>query len=82
MPSISPAQMLTAIVLIIVALIAAYATINAARVSADATVTAAQITAEAQYRATQKADTSSSQVGAVGGKGVRNQVSPLPPKEN
>jgi type II secretory pathway pseudopilin PulG len=73
--------MLTAIVLVVVALIAAYATISAARVSADATVTAAQITAEAQYRTTQKV-TTTSQVGVVGEEVVRNQVSPRPPVGN
>jgi type II secretory pathway pseudopilin PulG len=82
MPKISPAQMLTAIVLIVVALIAAYATITAARVSAAATITAAQVTADAQHRAMQEATPASSQVGAVGEEGVENQVSPRPPVGN
>lgn len=74
--------MLTAIVFIVVALIAAYATITAARVSATATITAAHLTAEAQCRVAQATNTNASQAGAVGEKKVRNQVSPRPPVGN
>jgi uncharacterized protein (UPF0333 family) len=73
--------MLTAFVIVIAAIIAAYATITAARVGAAATI-AAQVAAEAQYRASQRAGTTISQVGAVGEERVKNQVSPLPPVEN